>query len=76
MDDVSLYGEEMYRIGFGEAVEKDLLTDYKVLILTLNENDVPPAVQKMIMDKESEINTDDASKLNWLYKCLIKTNFR
>jgi predicted helicase len=34
MDDVSLYGEEIYRIGFGEAVEKDLLTDYKVLILT------------------------------------------
>ncbi len=53
MDNTEDYGEEMYRIGFGEAVEKDLLTDYKVLILTLNENDVPPAVQKMIMDKES-----------------------
>ena len=72
MDDVSLYGEEMYRIGFGEAVEKNLLTDYKVLILTLNENDVPPAVQKMIMDKESEINTDDASKLIGCVNALSK----
>jgi predicted helicase len=72
MDDVSLYGEEMYRIGFGEAVQKDLLTDYKVLILTLNENDVPPAVQKMIMDKESEINTDDASKLIGCINALSK----
>lgn len=72
MDDVSMYGEEMYRIGFGEAVEKDLLTDYKVLILTLNENDVPPAVQKMIMDKESEINTDDASKLIGCINALSK----
>jgi predicted helicase len=72
MDDVSLYGEEMYRIGFGEAVEKDLLTDYKVLILTLNENDVPPAVQKMIMDKESEITTDDASKLIGCINALSK----
>jgi predicted helicase len=72
MDDVHLYGEEMYRIGFGEAVEKDLLTDYKVLILTLNENDVPPAVQKMIMDKESEINTDDASKLIGCINALSK----
>jgi predicted helicase len=72
MDDVSLYGEEVYRIGFGEAVEKDLLTDYKVLILTLNENDVPPAVQKMIMDKESEINTDDASKLIGCINALSK----
>lgn len=72
MDDTSLYGEEMYRIGFGEAVEKDLLTDYKVLILTLNENDVPPAVQKMIADKESEINTDDASKLIGCINALSK----
>jgi predicted helicase len=72
MDDVGLYGEEMYRIGFGEAVEKDLLTDYKVLILTLNENDVPPAVQKMIMDEESEINTDDVSKLIGCINALSK----
>lgn len=72
MDDVDLYGEEIYRIGFGEAVEKNLLTDYKVLILTLNENDVPPAVQKMIMDGENEINTDDASKLIGCINALSK----
>lgn len=72
MDDVALYGEEMYRIGFGEAVEKNLLTDYKVLILTLNENDVPPAVQKMIADGESEITTDDASKLIGCINALSK----
>ena len=72
MDNSEFYGEEMYRIGFGEAVAKDLLTDYKVLILTLNENDVPPAVQKMIMDKESEINTDDASKLIGCINALSK----
>ena len=72
MDDVKLYGEEMYRIGFGEAVEKDLLTDYKVLILTLSENDISPAIQKMITDKENEINTDDASKLIGCINALSK----
>ncbi|MBK8483156.1 MAG: DEAD/DEAH box helicase [Saprospiraceae bacterium] len=72
MDDPTLYGEEIYRIGFGEAVEKDLLTDYKVLILTLSDKDVPPAVQKMIADKESEINTDDASKLIGCINALSK----
>jgi len=72
MDDTALYGEEIYRIGFGEAVGKDLLTDYKVLILTLSEQDVPPAVQKMIADKESEINTDDASKLIGCINALSK----
>mgnify|MGYP003376333891 CR=1 FL=1 len=72
MDDPKLYGEEIYRIGFGEAVERDLLTDYKVLILTLSDKDVPPAIQKMISDKESEINADDASKLIGCINALSK----
>lgn len=72
MDDESLYGREIYRIGFGESVDKGLLTDYKVLILTLNESDVPPAIQKMISDKDSEINTDDASKLIGCINALSK----
>ena len=72
MDDPKLYGEEIYRIGFGEAVERDLLTDYKVLILTLSDKDVPPAVQKMIADEENEINTDDASKLIGCINALSK----
>lgn len=72
MDDPTLYGEEIYRIGFGDAVAKDLLTDYKVLILTLSDADVPPAIQQMIADKESEINTDDASKLIGCINALSK----
>ncbi len=72
MDDEDLYGKEIYRIGFGEAVERDLLTDYKVLILTLNDKDVPPAVQRMIADQETEITTDDASKLIGCINALSK----
>jgi len=72
MDDPKLYGEEFYRIGFGEAVEKDLLTDYKVLILTLSDKDVPPAVQQMISDKKTEINIDDISKLIGCVNALSK----
>jgi predicted helicase len=72
MDDKSLYGEEIYHIGFGEAVEKDLLTDYKVLILTLNDKDIPPAVQHMISGGETEINTDDISKLIGTVNALSK----
>lgn len=72
MDDQDIYGEEIYRIGFGEAVEKDLLTDYKVLILTLNDKDVPPAVQRMISNNDIEINTDDASKIIGTINALSK----
>lgn len=71
MDDPELYGEEIYRIGFGDAVDKGLLTDYKVLILTLSDKDVPPAVQKMIK-QDSEIATDDYSKLIGCINALSK----
>lgn len=72
MDDITKYGEEMYRIGFGEAVERGLLTDYKVLVLTLSENDIPSAVQKMVANSENEINSDDASKLIGCLNALSK----
>lgn len=72
MDEPTQYGEEMYRIGFGEAVEKKLLTDYKVLILTLSENDVPPAIQEMISNGESEIRVDDMPKLIGCINALSK----
>ena len=63
MDEPSIYGEEIFRIGFGQAVEDGLLSDYKVLILTVSENDMTPAVQQMVADSQNEINTDDTSKL-------------
>lgn len=72
MDDEKTFGEEIYRIGFGEAVEKKLLTDYKVLILTLNENDVPPVIQQMITNGESEIKVDDMPKLIGCINALSK----
>lgn len=72
MDDEKVYGEEMYRIGFGEAVGKKLLTDYKVLILTLSENDVPPTIQQMIANGESEIKVDDMPKLIGCINALSK----
>ena len=72
MDDATVYGEEMYRIGFGEAVEKGLLTDYKVLILTINEANIPPVFRAMIANKDSEIDTDMATKLIGCINALSK----
>lgn len=63
MDDRSIYGDEIYRIGFGEAVQRGLLTDYKVLILTLNHSQVPREIQALISNGDIEFKIDDASKL-------------
>lgn len=38
MDDVDTFGHEFYRLGFGKAVERNLLSEYKVLIVAVEEN--------------------------------------
>lgn len=64
MDDESLYGKEFFRVNFSYAVEHGLLTDYKVLVLTVNEDDLPDNVLKEIKDpNNTELNFDDTSKL-------------
>ena len=72
MDDVSLYGEEFYHIGFGEAVSKGLLSDYKVLILTVNENDMTASAQSMVANGQTEIPADDVNKLIGCVNALSK----
>lgn len=71
MDDPELYGEEFYRLGFGKAVDEHLLSDYKVMILTVSDEQIPPELQKAISN-DSEINTDDASKLIGCINALSK----
>lgn len=73
MDNPDIYGEEIYRIGFGEAVEKNLLSDYKVLILTVRESTQLPAdLLQAVQDKNQEINADDAVKLVGVINALSK----
>lgn len=75
MDDEEIYGKEVYRIGFGEAVDKQLLSDYKVLVLTLREDQIPKALQRVITNSENEINTDDIAKLIGCINALSKRMF-
>jgi predicted helicase len=72
MDDVAIYGEEVYRIGFGEAVENDLLSDYKVLVLTAQESEIPKEFQEAITNSNGEIKADDIAKLIGCINALSK----
>lgn len=46
MDDIEVYGEVFYSLKFGEAVEKGLLTDYKVIVLAIDAKQVDRDMQK------------------------------
>jgi predicted helicase len=65
MDDTQHYGEEFFRIGFGRAVRDGLLTDYKVLVLTISDDDIPDKIKDELKKdgEHSELRMDDASKL-------------
>ncbi|MBQ2051968.1 MAG: DEAD/DEAH box helicase, partial [Paludibacteraceae bacterium] len=72
MDDANLFGEEFHRLTFNEAVSQGLLTDYKVLVLTVSEDDIPQDIRENIKnqynaaadkDKIKQLQFDDATKL-------------
>ena len=72
MDDRSMYGDEIYRIGFGEAVKQELLSDYKVLILAVGEKDITPTLQKALTREDGTIDANDPSKLIGCINALSK----
>ena len=64
MDDESIYGKEFFRVNFSYAVSHGLLTDYKVLVLTVNEDDVPDNIKADVRNNNvKELNYDETTKL-------------
>lgn len=72
MDDMDTFGPVFYRIGFGEAVEKGLLTDYKVLVLGVSESQVATSFQNLLADESNELAIDDVAKLVGCWNGLAK----
>jgi predicted helicase len=72
MDDVALFGTEFHRLGFGEAVSKSLLSDYKVLVLAVDEKYVSKTFQRQIADANNELNLDDAVRITGCWNGLAK----
>jgi len=72
MDDPENFGEEFYRLGFGTAVERGLLSDYRVLILAVDEEYVARVDLERFRSEDSTINLDDASKLLGCWRGLSK----
>lgn len=48
MDDEKVFGKELHKLSFGQAIEQDLLTDYRVVIVGVTD----PQVQELIERRE------------------------
>ncbi len=81
MNDVTLYGEELYTLPFSRAVRENLLTDYKVLVLCVDEQYAGGLVQKSLVADgdepgEGQLKLDDAVRLVGCYNGLRKRMVR
>ncbi|HEV2526915.1 MAG TPA: type ISP restriction/modification enzyme [Thermomicrobiales bacterium] len=71
MDDPETYGPVFHRLGFGQAVEEDLLADYKVLILTVSETMLQRTID-IDSAENLELSLDDAVKIIGCWNGLAK----
>ncbi|MBX9597063.1 MAG: DEAD/DEAH box helicase family protein [Burkholderiales bacterium] len=72
MDDTEVFGTVFYSLKFGEAVEKGLLTDYKVIVLAIDAKQVSSDMQKYFKSSGGGLDLDDVAKMIGCYKALIK----
>ena len=63
MDDEATYGPELHRLPFSRAVEQDLLSDYKVVVLALSEAHADRALQAHLASSGGTINLSDAARM-------------
>nr|WP_298788528.1 type ISP restriction/modification enzyme [uncultured Marinococcus sp.] len=71
MHDTSIYGEEFYRIGFGDAIRKGILSDYKVMVLGVDEEMIARRFQQMLA-REDKLEFNDVTKIIGCWNGLVK----
>ncbi|MGV2821942.1 type ISP restriction/modification enzyme [Brevibacterium casei] len=71
MDDESTYGPEFHHLGFGRAVELGHLSDYKVLILAVDETSVATSFQRLLSE-DGDLNLDDVARIVGCWNGLSK----
>ena len=73
MDDRTLFGDEFFRLPFSRAVREGLLSDYKVLILCVDEEYVKNILDEHLQqDETGAIELDEAVRLVGCYNGLRK----
>lgn len=76
MDDEAIFGPTLFYRGFGWAVQAGLLTDYKVIVLTMDEGLVARSLQSRMADPMSGLVLDDATRILGCYKALTKMDIQ
>ncbi|WP_338210825.1 type ISP restriction/modification enzyme [Lactiplantibacillus paraxiangfangensis] len=71
MDDEATYGGEIYRLGFGDAVARGILTDYKVEVLAVDESVIQRDMQTSLAT-ENGLGIDDIGKIIGVWNAMMR----
>ncbi len=79
MDDYEMYGKPFYEMTFGEAIDKNLITDYKVVIIYVTDREVREIIQKggrVITDENHELDAKTFAKQVAIAKAIDAYNLK
>ena len=63
MDNEQVYGPEFHRLGFGRAIELGILSQYKVVIFNVDQEQVGIDLDSLLSDSTTDINMDNAARM-------------
>ncbi|WP_243640866.1 type ISP restriction/modification enzyme [Lonepinella koalarum] len=72
MNKPAIYGEDLHVISFSTAVKQQLLVDYKVIVLAVEEAHINRRLEALLSREDNEIKVDDAAKIVGCWKALSK----
>ena len=72
MDDEKKYGKDLYCLKFSDAINQNLLTDYKVVVLTVTEAEAATAIDeaRSTNPKMSKLNVSNTARMIGCWKAL------
>ena len=63
MDNEQVYGPEFHRLGFGRAIELGILSQYKVVIFNVDQEQVGIDLDNLLSDQATDIDMDNAARM-------------
>ena len=63
MDDETVFGPEFYHLSFGRAIDEDLLTDYKVIALTMPQDIVSEVYQRAMTEEGEGFTVTESARI-------------
>lgn len=72
MDDESKYGKDLHRLKFSDAITQGLLSDYKVVVLTVTETEAAKAIESVHSKTSqlSDLNINNTAKMIGCWRAL------